>query len=84
MRRVWLILIVCVAAYGFQAQAPAKGSIEGQVTNSKSGTPLKKASIRLTMVNPGPGGRGTVVTNARSAESDEQGRFFFTGLDAGK
>ena len=84
MRRVWLILSVCAAAYGFQAQAPPKGSIEGQVVNLKSGAPLKKANIRLSMVNVGSGGRGMVVTNARAAETDEQGHFSFTGLDAGK
>jgi protocatechuate 3,4-dioxygenase beta subunit len=89
---VW-ILAACGAAYGFQgAQAPAKGSIAGQVLNLKGGTPLKKANVQLTMMNLGgqanmtaAAGRGQPMMPIRKAvETDEQGRFSFTGLDAGK
>jgi protocatechuate 3,4-dioxygenase beta subunit len=86
---VW-ILAACSAAYGFQgAQAPAKGSISGQVLNLKGGTPLKKANVQLNMMNPGGAvnmaGRGQPLPPIRKAvETDEQGRFYFAGLDAGK
>jgi uncharacterized surface anchored protein len=48
---VCLILTLCAAGYGqTPAQVPPKGSISGQVVNAKTGAPLKKASIRLTMI----------------------------------
>jgi uncharacterized protein (DUF2141 family) len=108
-------LAACGLAHGFQAQAPAKGSIEGQVVNGKTGTPLKRATVRLVATNSGgisaapmapipptppialPGGVNTPAALANLAqtmvnrmptmmtrETDEQGRFVFTGLDAGK
>src|SRR5689334_4307350 len=46
-------LAVCGLAHGFQPQAPAKGSIEGQVVNAKTGTPLKRATVRLVMDRSG-------------------------------
>src|SRR5215471_282763 len=60
MKSVWLILAAGVTAFGqAQPQAPPKGSIDGQVVNAKTGAPLKKTSIRLTMiVPPSNGGRG--------------------------
>ena len=79
-----IVLAVCGVVHGFQA-APAKGSIEGQVMNLKAGSPLKKASVQLTMMNPGGGGSSREQMPVRKAvETDEQGRFVFTGLDAGK
>ena len=78
-----MVLAVCAVVHGFQA-APAKGSIEGQVMNLQSGSPLKKASVQLVTMNPsGGGGRGQMAVR-KAAETDEQGRFAFTGLDAGK
>jgi hypothetical protein len=81
------LLAVCGAAYGFQAQAPAKGSIEGQVVNLSGGAPLKKATIQLNMMNPGgmapvvnplgqagTPGRGPVPVR-KAVETDEQGDF---------
>ncbi|SPE30945.1 conserved exported hypothetical protein [Candidatus Sulfopaludibacter sp. SbA6] len=55
--------------------APPKGSIEGQVFNLGTGAPLKKANVRLT---------GLGVLSMSSKETDEQGRFAFTGLEAGR
>lgn len=80
-----LMFAVCGVMHGYQL-APSKGSIEGQVMNLKAGTPLKKASVQLTMMNPGGGavqGRGQVPVR-KVAETDEQGHFAFSGLDAGK
>ena len=79
-----MVLAVCGVMHGFQA-APAKGSIEGQVMNLKAGTPLKKANVQLVMMNPGGAGAGRGQMPVRkAAETDEQGRFAFTGLDAGQ
>lgn len=81
-----MMLAACWVAQGYQAP-PAKGSIEGQVMNLTAGSPLKKASVQLMMMNLGGGGvgRGRGPAPLRKAvETDEQGRFAFTGLDAGK
>ena len=90
MKCAWLILSVCEAVYGQQqvsvASAP-KGSIEGQVVNAKTGTPLKKTSIRLNMVmigNTAGTAAGQQRPVVRTADTDEQGRFSFAGLDPGK
>ena len=80
-----MVLAIGGVAHGYQA-APAKGSIEGQVLNVKAGSGLKKATVLLTMMNPGGGagvGRGQMPVR-RAVETDEQGRFAFTVLDAGK
>jgi hypothetical protein len=84
MKCVVTVLAVCGVVNGYQA-APAKGSIEGQVTNLKAGTPLKKANVQLVMMNQGTvgGGRGQLPLR-KAAETDDQGRFMFSGLDAGK
>src|SRR5690349_5676563 len=59
MTCVWLTLTLCAAAYSqTPAQAPAqpaaqpaaKGSIAGQVVNAKTGAPLKKANVRLSVI----------------------------------
>ncbi len=54
MRVGAFVLAWCGVMHGFQA-APAKGSIEGQVMNVKAGSPLKKASVQLVMMNRGAG-----------------------------
>src|SRR5215475_7835636 len=96
MKCAWLIPIACAAVFA-QPQAPPKGTVEGQVVNAKTGAPLKKATVRLNMMMP-PGGRGPAPMPGangpagmpmqapvmRTAESDDQGRFWFAGLDAGK
>jgi uncharacterized protein (DUF2141 family) len=118
-------------AYGFQAQAPAKGSIEGQIVNAKTGVPLKRATVRVVGINNNNGPMNMAVPAAPanvalradisvivqdavaaaranapgaqpvaatqpvmpaqpvrpqtvSKETDEQGRYVITGLDAGK
>ncbi|HTS64349.1 MAG TPA: carboxypeptidase-like regulatory domain-containing protein [Candidatus Acidoferrales bacterium] len=90
MKCAYLTLVLCAGAFG-QAQPPAppKGSIEGQVVNAKTGTPLKKAGIRLAPVpapnpNPNPGAGPVQRPPIRSIDTDEQGRFSFAGLDSGK
>ena len=82
MRVGVLLLALCGVVQGFQA-APAKGSIEGQVMNLKAGSPLKKATVQLVMMNAGGGGgRGPMPPPVRRvAETDEQGRFAFPNLD---
>ena len=79
-----MVLVVCGVMHGYQATHPAS-SIEGQVMNLKAGTPLKKATVQLVMMNLGGtgGGRGQIPVR-KAAETDEQGRFLFSGLDAGK
>jgi hypothetical protein len=84
MRVGVFVLALCGVANGFQA-APAKGSVEGQVMNLKAGSPLKKATVQLVMMNAGGGGGGRgPMPVRRVAETDEQGRFAFANLDPGK
>ena len=60
---------------------PGKGIIEGQVFSLATGGPLKKATVRLIGLGARQSG-GMPQTVAK--ETDEQGRFSFTGLDAGR
>jgi protocatechuate 3,4-dioxygenase beta subunit len=55
-----------------------KGSIQGTVTDAKTGQPLKGAEVSLRSMSAG--GRG----EANSAVSDSDGRFVFDGLSAGR
>ena len=51
MKCACLTFTLCLLAYGqTPAQAPPKGSLSGQVVNAKTGAPLKKATVRLTMI----------------------------------
>src|SRR3954464_9694112 len=59
----------CGLAHGFQAQTPAKGSIEGQVVNGKTGVPLKRAMVRLVPVGNGGMNGGMPVPAAPAAPS---------------
>ena len=84
---------VCLLAAGLSAvfaqttAAPATGSIEGQIVNANTGAPLKKATVRLSGLPPqnqqpanGPG----IPPRVMARDTDEQGRYKFTGLDAGR
>jgi uncharacterized surface anchored protein len=72
--------------------AQATGSIEGQVFNLATGAPLKRATVRLTAIGRGgrggpggPGGGGPFAgPQQQSRETDDQGRFAFANLDAGR
>src|SRR3954453_19384867 len=68
--------------------APATGSIEGQVFNLATGAPLKRASVRLSAIGRGgrggPGGGPFAGPQQQSRETDDQGRFVFSNLDAGR
>ena len=85
-----------VLAHGFQAAPPAapKGTLEGQVVNGATGAPLKRATVRLNGQRlapvaapgqgPGRGGGMPSMPNMLNKETDDQGRFVFTGLEAGR
>jgi hypothetical protein len=67
--------------------AQSTGSIEGQILNAATGAPLRRAAVRLTAIGRGgrggPGGPGGgPATQAR--ETDDQGRFAFPNLEAGR
>ena len=83
------VLAASAIAFGWQSPAPqaAKGSIQGQVVNGATGAPLKRAMVRLAGgvdQSAMAGGRGGVRPQLMNKETDEQGRFVFTNLDAGK
>ncbi len=67
------------------ATAAAKAALSGRVVNAVTGEPLRKVSVLLA----GMGGRGSgreqsqEPPQARSATTDDQGVFAFTGLDPG-
>jgi protocatechuate 3,4-dioxygenase beta subunit len=74
---------VQVQAAPAQPPAPATASIEGQVFNLATGAPLKRASVRLVGLGrrqQQPGGMPQML----SRETDEQGKFSFTSLEAGR
>lgn len=80
-------VVAAGAAVGYQAApvaqnaVPAKGAIEGQVINLATGSPLKKVTVRLVGLGARPAGG---MPNMANKETDEQGRFAFTGLEAGR
>jgi protocatechuate 3,4-dioxygenase beta subunit len=63
-----------------QPPTPGTGAIEGQIVSQATGAPLKKANVRLFGSRTQP---GVMPTNA-ARETDDQGRFSFTSLPAGK
>jgi protocatechuate 3,4-dioxygenase beta subunit len=65
-----------------QAAAPATSSIEGQVFNLATGAPLKRASVRLVGLGRRQATGG--MPQMLSRETDDQGRYSFTGLEAGR
>jgi uncharacterized GH25 family protein len=65
------------SVYGFQAG----GSIEGQILNLATGAPLKRATVRLMGLGRRPQGAGP---NMQAKETDDQGKFAFVGLEAGR
>src|SRR5690242_14505570 len=75
------VCLLGAAASGSAFEATA--SIEGQVFHAGTGAPLRKATVRLVRTDrPSQGGRGGVMQSTR--ETDAQGRFAFTNLDAGR
>jgi protocatechuate 3,4-dioxygenase beta subunit len=79
------ILIAGLLAAGTLA---AQASIEGQVFNAATGAPLKKVMVRLNGLNApqqqqGPQQQGRMPTML-AKETDDQGTFSFTGLEAGR
>jgi protocatechuate 3,4-dioxygenase beta subunit len=71
-----LVLLVAsvFALHAFQAKPEEdKCAIEGRVTNAVTGEPLRRVALALS-------GPGRVIT----AESDENGRFVFQGLNPGR
>jgi len=80
------VLATALAAIGLAAQTQPQGSIEGQVLNGATGAPLKKASVRLMGLGARNGqGRGAAsMPPVLNKETDDQGHFAFTGLDAGR
>jgi len=83
--RIAVCLLAASSAFGQAAPAPpaapAKGIIEGQVFNVATGAPLKKATVRLVGLGARPSGG---MPSTASRETDEQGRFAFTRLEAGR
>jgi hypothetical protein len=72
MKCACLFLTVCAAAYAqAPAQAPPKGSLSGQVVNAKTGAPLKKANLRLTMITTSDG-RGPTAAPLPTPDAPNQ------------
>ena len=77
----WLAGASLLFAYqAAPAPVAAKGSIEGQVLNLQTGTPLKKASVRLVGTGGGRGVMPVMITR----ETDDAGHFAFTAVPPGK
>lgn len=85
-----LLRLVCLLTAA--AAAWAAGSIEGQVVDARTGTPLKRAMVRLVggidQAAGTPGvflaGRGGARPLMMNQETGEQGRYMFSNLAPGK
>src|SRR4051812_8044108 len=85
--------VLAIAQQTAPAQSTPTASIEGRTT-STDGQPLRKTNLTLRPVNVvGPGGRGTAGAigggqfqppTPYAATSDSEGKFSFTGLEAGR
>jgi uncharacterized GH25 family protein len=75
------------SALGYQTpqaatnSAPATAILEGQVFNGATGAPLKKATVSLNGLGARPAGG---MPARFTKETDDQGRFSFTALEAGR
>lgn len=67
-------------------QSPTRGSIEGQVIDAVSGTPVQRASVSLTFragQQNRPGEPPIGISASRGQYTDAEGRFAFRDLGAG-
>jgi hypothetical protein len=69
-----------LAASSLLSGYQATGVIEGQVLNLSTGAPLKKTIVRLV----GVGARQGAMPTMANKETDDQGHFVFSGLEAGR
>ncbi len=80
-----LLAAACSAVGQTQSAAP-QGSIEGRTT-SIDGQPLRKTNLTLRPIQVGPGGGGGAGFQPPApyaTTSDADGKFSFTGLEAGR
>lgn len=86
--RIGLVSALPVLFLSAQTQPPAdqKSALEGQVVNSATGEPLRKAHLTLRRVDASGGEIGSSPAGASvvSAVTDAQGKFAFAGLEAGR
>jgi len=90
MKSVLLMAGWMAAGSLFAQTAAPQGVVEGQVLNGKTGSPLKRANVRLNGLGNrqqnAPQGRGQQQQPPPRLvkETDEQGHFSFTGVPAGR
>ena len=81
-----VLLLLFYARVSASGQIPAKGSVEGRVTNLANGAPVKNALVnllgpyQLPVPSPMPYPPAPVV----QMKADSQGRFSFVGVSPGK
>jgi protocatechuate 3,4-dioxygenase beta subunit len=73
----WMVL---AGVIGAQDPSAKSGSVDGTVTNSVTGEPVKKAAIILDQARAG---MNATVGVPRTAISDARGRFHFDGVEPG-
>src|SRR5271166_3077345 len=79
--KLWAILPALILAAALRAQTPAAkpGRIEGAVTNSATGEPVKKALVMLQ----GTTATGAMGKTSSTATSDASGHFHFGNVQPG-
>jgi hypothetical protein len=80
---VWLLVLSNggLAYQNAQSDSPeSKSTIEGQVLNLNTGTPIRKAVVQLT----GSLARSGAPRIELARETDSEGHFAFTGLESGR
>jgi hypothetical protein len=70
-----MIALAIILAHTLAAQTQTLGSVEGTVTNSVTGQPIKRASVSL---------RTSSGVNAYNASTDATGKFHFDAVAPGK
>ena len=73
----FLTAVLVLGAPALAAQTPARSSVEGTVTDSVHARPAAGAMVFLTRLSPQP-------SEFRSAVTDDDGRFHFDALVAGR
>src|SRR5262249_36509360 len=77
-----LLAAASIGCFGYQSVSPEeKAGVEGVVIDSQTKEPLRKAQVFISLTQDGGKNR---TEQSYATATDDSGKFFFEGLDAGK